>query len=217
MCQYVDLINDVVSEFVSDGKMFTAHNVTAEVRRRTKDRVQHDEVKRDVHGMFNSGEMFSYNRSLACLPGVNPQPWVYHPLSADVSLYNGQPTGSVASNLAATISQLAPVAVAPSPKTDEVFKLDTTRRLCVPAKLVRQAGFNAGHNVVVVKNPNDLELILTNSAYAATMVAVPVTEYIVDSYDNVRITLAALQKGGLNGTEFDIEGDTDKITVRQHI
>jgi hypothetical protein len=220
MCQFAGLINDVVNEFVNDSKMFTAHNVTAEVRRRTTDRVQHDEVKREVHGLFNSGTMFSYNRSLACLPGVNPQPWVYHPISADVSLYNGQPTGSclapmptpTAVNLAAATNSIS----TNGSSNSDSSKLDTTNRLCIPAKLVRQAGFRSGHNVLVLKNPNDTELVLTNAAYAATMIGVPVTEYIVDSYDNVRITLAALKKGGLDGREFDIEGDSDKITVKPH-
>jgi bifunctional DNA-binding transcriptional regulator/antitoxin component of YhaV-PrlF toxin-antitoxin module len=216
MCQHVGLIEDVVNDFVNNGQMFTAHNVTAEVRRRTKDRVAHDDVKRDVHKMFNDGAMFSYNRSLASLQNVNPQPWIYHPLNSDASQYDGKPS------VAATVA--TPVLPVPTPNSistngDETYKLDTTDRLCIPAKLVRQAGLAAGQVVIVLAMLNDKELVLTgagNAAKIASSNAVDlITSYVVDSYDNIRITRGALQKGHLSGTEFEIEGDGDKITVRE--
>jgi hypothetical protein len=219
MCQNVALINDVVNEFVNDGKMFTAYNVTTEVRKRTKDRIAHDEVKRDVHRMFNDGEMFSYNRSLAMLPGINPQPWVYHPLAADISLYNGQPTGTVTSTPpfsgVPTLIPHVPNSISTNAvASDNVFKLDTTNRLCVPAKLIRNLGLSAGDQAAVMY---DSELILTSEGKAATMTSADyITSYVVDSYDNVRLTLTALQKGRLNGTEFEIEGDLEKVTIRPH-
>jgi hypothetical protein len=199
MCQHVGLIEDVVNDFVNNGQMFTAHNVTAEVRRRTKDRVAHNDVKGDVHRMFNDGSMFSYNRSLASLSGVNPQPWVYHPLTADVSIYDGRP--SVATPVLPVANSL-----------DSTYKLDTTDRLCIPAKLVRQIGLCAGDTVYVASN--NKELILTGAGDEDPSM-VHITDYMVDSYDNIRITRNALQKGHLNGTEFEIEGDDKKITVRE--
>jgi hypothetical protein len=215
MCQHVGLIEDVVNDFVNNGQMFTAHNVTAEVRRRTKDRVAHDDVKRDVHKMFNDGAMFSYNRSLASLQNVNPQPWVYHPLTADVSLYDGKP--SVAATVAMPV--LPPIMAQPSNSisTDDNYKLDTTDRLCVPAKLVRQVGLVSGQVAILSAMLNDKELVLTTAANAAKMGASAdlITSYVVDTYDNIRITRGALQKGHLSGTEFEIEGDSEKITVRE--
>jgi len=217
MCQHVGLIEDVVNDFVNNGQMFTAHNVTAEVRRRTKDRVAHDDVKRDVHRMFNDGQMFSYNRSLASLPNVNPQPWVYHPLTADVSTYDGKP--SVAATVATPVFTMPTPVATPSNSMDSTHKLDTTDRLCVPAKLVRQAGFAAGHIVNVLAMLNDKVLVLTSAGNAAKIAASNavdhITNYVVDSYDNIRITRGAIQKGHLSGTEFEIEGDSEKITVRE--
>lgn len=217
MCMYVDLITDVVNEFAKEDMMFTAHNVTTEVRKRTQDRVFHDEVKREVHKMFSSGELNGYNRSLANLFGANPQPWVYHPLNADVALYDGKPMTDQVTNAPSQTAQVAapvqPVATI-STTDDGVYELDSTNRLCVPNALVRGAGWKKGDEVLVLSDPNTNEMLLTQNQTRAVSLY-PVTTYVVDRDDNIRITLSALQKAGLAGLEYDIQGDGDAVTVKK--
>ena len=224
MCIYVNEITTVVNEFVNDNKMFTAFDVTRELRGRVKDRVQHHEVKREVHQMFTSGQVFGYNRTLANLPGVNPQPWIYHPLAADFTTYNGNP---------AAVTPVAPSPVLPSiSSTDDdddddeddnnrVYKFDSTDRLCVPNKLIRQLGLKCGDEVhIVCTTPptNEVAIVKKNHSFPGVPphISSVFADYVVDRYDNVRITKGAFNRIGLSGVAFEIEGDSDKIMVKKY-
>src|SRR5262245_50024005 len=113
MCAYVNEIVDVVTDFVRDNKMFTAWDVTIAVRKRTQDRVQHFEVKKEVHGFFGKGGMSNYSRTLANLPNVgNTQPWIYHPTNADASLYTGTPVDAGSAPATPVVLPSLPVASA---------------------------------------------------------------------------------------------------------
>ena len=214
MCMYLNLIEDVVNEYTKDEKMFTAFDVTKEVRVRTKDRVFHDEVKKEVHKMFHNGALPGYNRSLANLANANPQPWVYHPQSVDVSKYNGSPvndTSTVADPGTTPISSISSFAGSgTNDNDDKVYKLDTTDRLCVPNKLVRQLSLKTGDTIYVYYA--NVKLTLKKDGSDGNFV----TSYQVDKDDNVRITAGTLCKCGLAGTEFDITGDAKCITVEKH-
>ncbi len=221
MCMYLNEIEDAVNEFVNADTMFTAWDVTMAVRKRSKQRVQHFEVKKEVHRMFDNGNMFSYNRTLANLPNVNPQPWIYHPLSADPSTYSGQPVSAPV----AAIATVPPVAALPAASISTIddgvdvaadgsviYKFDTTDRLCIPNKLVRQLGLKDSDPVVVFQS-DPSELVLAPSLPAG---ATPVADYHVDRYDNVRIGRATFTKVGIQGVAFEIEGDSNQIKVKKY-
>ena len=221
MCAYVNEIEDVVSEFVNADVMFTAFDVTMALRKRSKSRIQHYEVKGEVHKMFANGGMFSYNRTLANLPNVNPQPWVYHPVSADVSLYNGKPLDAKVAVLPAP-ALAAPVSSMTAVDDDDdgtdiggdgsvVYKFDTTDRLCVPNKLVRQLGLKDSDPVTVSLLTTN-EVVLTPGLPAG---ATHIADYHVDRYDNVRIGRATFTKAGISAVAFEIDGDNSKITVKK--
>jgi hypothetical protein len=224
MCAYVNEIAKMVDEFVNDEKLFTAFDVTMALRKRSKSRIQHYEVKGEVHKMFSNGGMFSYNRTLANLPNVNPQPWVYHPVSADVSLYNGKPldTKVSVSPPAPTPALAAPVSSMTAVDDDDgtdiggdgsvVYKFDTTDRLCVPNKLVRQLGLKDSDPVTVSLLTTN-EVVLTPGLPAG---ATHIADYHVDRYDNVRIGRATFTKAGISAVAFEIDGDNSKITVKKY-
>ena len=227
MCQYLNLITDSVNELMNKGSgyMFTAFDVTKAVRKQTTDKVIHEEVKKEVHKMFNNGQMPGYARNLAALslPNNVPQPWVYHPLNSDPTLYNGDPTYGVLAHAQIPTSPALPATPATPaiPATvvidsittaaDGTYEFDTTNRLCVPNSLVRQAGMKAGDDVTVLVDHNN-DLVLTQDQNLAGHL---LTTYVVDKYDNIRVTMATLQKAGINGVAFDIQGDHEKITVKK--
>lgn len=223
MCMYVAEIENVVNDFVNNGNMFTAWDVTLAVRKTVKARVQHYEVKREVHQMFDNGDMIGYNRELANLPNVNPQPWIYYPPSADPKTYTGKP---VAPTAAAALP--APTPVASMTALDDgadiggdgsiVYKWDTTDRLCIPNKLIREMGLKSGDEVeVVCTTPpgNEVSVFQKGSPAIFNNGLSQVATYMVDTYDNVRITRGALNKIGLSAVAFEIERNGDEIKVKK--
>lgn len=223
MCAYLNLIEDAVNNFVNDNKMFTAFDVTKEVRGQTQDRVYHDEVKKEVHKMFHNNRVSGYARSLASLPNANPQPWLYHPVNVNTSLYQGSPVADNAAN--APVAQAAVATPTPTAAIssvvddgddDNVYSLDTTNRLCVPNKLVRQTGLKHGDGAAVYFNGVTRQVHVLALNKAAPSMSSHLTSYVVDKDDNIRITESVLNKAGLSGTDYEITGDGDSITVQAH-
>lgn len=223
MCMYLNEIVDVVNDYVRNDKMFTAWDVTMEVRKRSKDRVQHFEVKKEVHRMFDNGSMASHNRVLANLPNINPQPWLYYPPTVDPSTYTGKPVVAVAppTSSMSTVDDDDEVDIAADGSV--VYKFDSTDRLCVPNKLVRELNLKAGDEVeVVCTTPPTSEVCVVPKNI--TFPGVPphvsscVASYVVDRYDNVRISRAALTKIGINGVAFEInrDGNNNAIKVKKY-
>jgi hypothetical protein len=227
---YVAEIENVVNDLVNSGTMFTAWDVTLACRKVVKARVQHYEVKREVHQMFDDGNMVGYNRVLANLPGVNPQPWLYYPPSADPNTYTGKPVAPAA---AAVLPAPTPIGGSMTSLDDGVdiggdgsvvYKFDTTDRLCVPNKLVRELNLKEGDEVDVVvcaSAPNgEVCVVPKNAGYPGqpphvSSVAATLT---VDRYDNVRIGRATLNKVGVGGVAFEIErdGSNNAIKVKKY-
>ena len=81
----VTVVEQVVNDKVQNGEMFTAHDVTLEVRSRGH-RAGHAEIRTAVHDYFNRGGMgVAYNRSTITVPGGTP--FLYHRLVDDPSTF----------------------------------------------------------------------------------------------------------------------------------
>lgn len=220
MCAYVNDIENVVSEFLAAEKMFTAWDVTMEVRKRSKDRVQHFEVKKEVHKIFDQGNMSGYSRTLANLQNVSPQPWIYHLSTDDPSIYDGKPTVPAAAVPTTPISSISSVddnSVADiAADGSAVYKFDTTDRLCVPNKLVREIGLKAGDEIEITAA--DLSSFFVQPKGNGPAAPSVVANYVVDRYDNVRVSRATLGKLGISGVAFEIfrEGGSNSIKVKKY-
>ena len=102
-------ILEVLGEFISDKKVFTAFDVTTETRKRTSDNVRHFEVRNIIGNEFMTNQMVGYNRELCTLDaGVKPQALVYypdskqasdHPLVEDIVVDDGDNTDSSDPNI----------------------------------------------------------------------------------------------------------------------
>ena len=77
-------IRSIVNGKVMRGEMFTAFDITKELRANGK-QVKHYEVKDVVHGMFMDGDMDDYHRNLGNVG--NPPAFIYHPQGEDVNNY----------------------------------------------------------------------------------------------------------------------------------
>lgn len=230
MCMYVNEIVDVVNDLLREETMFTAWDVTCVLRKKVKQKVQHYEVKREVHQMFEQGDFPGYARALANLPNINPQPWIYYPPSLDPNDYKGKPvTASGVAAMPAVAALPAPTASMSSVDDDTdtdiaadgsvVYKFDTTDRLCVPNKLVRDLGLKEGDEVEVVACatiPTEVCVVPKGGVYPGQPphVSSSVAKLTVDRYDNVRIGRTTLNKVGLNGVAFEIERDGSNPAIK---
>ena len=79
-------VRGVVASKVTQGQMFTAFDVTKELRS-NGNQVRHNNIKHIVHALYNQGDMQGYNRSLIDVSGTSIRPFLYHPTSADTSTY----------------------------------------------------------------------------------------------------------------------------------
>lgn len=221
MCVYLNEIEDTVKEFVNSDTMFTAWDVTVALRKRSKNNIQHYEVKKEVHQMFDQGNMTGYNRHLANLPNVNSQPWIYYSPSVDPTIYTGKPiVPTAAVVLPSPTSSMSSV-----DSTDDgsdvaadgslVYKFDTTDRLCVPNKLIRELNLKVGDEVDVVYTvPTTSEVCVVPKGGLPGLSSI--ATYVVDKYDNVRISRAALTKIGINGIAFEIERHGTAIKIKKY-
>ena len=73
-----DIVKGIVNEFISKRWSFTAYTITLEARKRGADE-PHNDLKKVVHGMFANGEMQGFTRSVANIPNVPRQPFLYQP------------------------------------------------------------------------------------------------------------------------------------------
>lgn len=202
MCDSVtrQLIENAVNNKVQNSEMFTAFDITNEVRKQSKDNINHYEVRKEVKKIFQSGGMNNYTQTIGNLPGVNPQPWVYHPFTSDASLY--QP------NIAPT-----PPAATSSSDDDEEdedeYSVDARKTLCIPAKYLREAGFASGDEAFVIAGSNNIFVTKNHNNHTQ------LSSYKVDMYGNVRVTQSILRKGGIAGSRFRVERKNNTIKVEK--
>ena len=88
------VIEAVVDEKVQKNELFTAHDITLEVRSRGH-RVGHGEVRDAVHDYYNRGKLgVAYTRSNITVPGGG-SPFLYHRSADDTSTYQNVRGGTV--------------------------------------------------------------------------------------------------------------------------
>ena len=81
------IVEDVVTEFVSKGWQFTAYNITTEAKKRgAGDR--HRNLKQVVHEMFKNDELDGYDRDLVDIKRVGAKAYLYSPSGLDADDYD---------------------------------------------------------------------------------------------------------------------------------
>lgn len=206
MSNFYNLVSDVVNNNINNKIMFTAFDVTAELRKKNKFKIMHNDVKNVVRTMFESGHMGNYQSTLGNFPNVNVQPWIYHDtLSNPLNYKNNQ--SSVPDPVAT-----APLYTSPSidnslPGDDDAYEVDARGTLCIPAKLIRNAGLNKRDKAYVHVDFLDSKLFLDKDANGAVSV------YTVDGSNNVRVTKKTLDRAGMLSTKYKIDFKDFKVIV----
>ncbi len=218
------VIESVLTDKIGKQEMFTAHDITRACRQQVgpKQRIDHNDVKTEVHGMFVRNELNGYTRSLANLPNVSgPQPFVYHPFGADTSTYGGQAIQAIATTPNSTI--VVPSSIGPATNDDGddgvnitgdgSYKVDSRQTLCVPKRLLEAVGLKTGDEAYVSADKLAGSVVVTKATPDQSVLS-PLSTYTVDKYGNVRVTQYTLMNGGVGGKLYDITGDSDKVSIR---
>jgi hypothetical protein len=215
-------INEVVTEFIRAGKMFTAFEVSLEVKKRGGEE-RHRNMREYVHEtIFRLGiERGDYSRTLMDV-GAPEQAWVYHTIASnpydyvpldrsgmDVVPAHSRPRG-VRNPLRLTPGLANPFAIPTG-----AYGTDQRGRLCVPVSLLTQLGVGPGEQVNVLCDPANEQALITKATGATS--GNPDTHYTVEGDGNVRITQGTLEKAGLDGMQcYKVEGNDAVISVRKY-
>ena len=217
-----ELVNQVVSEFVGEGKMFTAFEVSLEVKKRGGQE-RHRNMREYVHEtIFRIGiERGDYSRTLMDV-GAPEQAWVYHTVAANPYDYvpldrtgmdtvpaHARPRG-VRNPLKLTPGLSSPFAIPAG-----AYGTDQRGRLCIPVSLLTQLGVGPGQRVNVLCDPANEQAVLTKAS--GPDAGNSDTSYTVEGDGNVRLTQGTLEKATLDGLQcYRIEGNDTVISVRKY-
>lgn len=93
MCtaQNAQIVEQVIADFTSQNKPFTAYDITREARNRGADE-HHYHLKSAVHSLYSYLQSINWERTLITIPGVAVNPWLYHPDGYDTDDYINQGT-----------------------------------------------------------------------------------------------------------------------------
>lgn len=214
-------INEVVAEWIREGKMFTAFEVSLEVKRRGVHE-RHRNMREHTHeAIFHLGiQRGDYSRTLMDV-GAPEQAWVYHTIASNPYEYvpldrtdmevvpaHARPRG--VRNPVRLSAMSSPFAIPPG-----AYGTDQRGRLCIPVNLLNAIGAGPGERVNVLCDPANEQALLTKASAADA--GNPDTSYAVEGDGNVRMTQGTLEKAGLDGLQcYKIEGNDTVISVRKY-
>lgn len=218
-------IDEVVKEFVEEGRMFTAFEVSLAVKEKGV-RERHRNMRSYVHESIAEQGGQSYSRSLRDV-GAPVQAWVYHRLRDNPHEYEPlDRTGHVAATAAATrgSAAVAPAprnpkplsqasSTAPANESDGAFGTDQEGRLVIPSSMLSALGVAAGATVDMACDADNQEIRLWRPSQIATMTADSSAD--VDDDGKLRITSDDLKRADLDGMQcYRVLARGNLITIR---
>lgn len=221
-----NVIAEVVEEFTDEDQLFTAFDVSKKAQQSLKDSGQfdfashrHRAIKNDVHrqceAVVSNG---LYEKELTDV-GAPTKAFLYYPEGADPSSYVAQTRNDAAptKQIPTSAGPTTQPATAVADTDDDGDERDTGGRsgdkrgtLCVPAHLLRAAGFAANDVAYVSLDQNTIVLSKQVPAGKSEL-----THYTVDHNTNVRITKPTLERiNADNGYNF--ERANERVIVSAH-
>ena len=228
--QQMAWMEQTVRQFLDEGRMFTAYDVTIETREREGVQMRHKDVRGACHEIQvlqdavdfgyddpNTGQPVGWSKSQVSMG--NGWAFVYHPSNVDPNGYQPRQTHSPASAQASTsISAATGPSISTTPPTDSgsmgtpnsdgTYNTDYRNRLMVPTKYLRDAGLSPGDECIVVADKQNKLLLLTgdDSNLDGT---VRITTQRVERNGDLRLSSTTLKQGEFDDDKFVIE-NTDQ-------
>lgn len=144
------VVETVVDEKVQKGELFTAHDVTVDVRQRGH-RAGHTEVRDSVHDYYQRGGMgVGYSRTNITVPG-GYTPYLYHRSADDPASYSNIRGAGVTSTPSGNQQTIA--VPSPSSQTDDDDDDDGPSVVTIPSSLI--ASVSPGFVVTPINGSNN--------------------------------------------------------------
>lgn len=242
MCDQVasDKIDEVVKEWIAQGRAFTSYDVSKEVQNRFKTagtinwgEHRHSQLRdyyRNCPPLRNEVEYGDYKEQVVDV-GQGLQATLYFPTSYDVANYkplprHGGPTRTQAAPLSpvstrhsvpsltsvpASSTSTPTVRNPPSVLSDDTIKVqDKLSILRIPKSVMLAAGFIPGDEVYVVKDNDTVVLSKQDPGLAATTLAIKK----VEDRGGLRFYRSVRAKVlGMNGDTFNVKADSSQKKV----
>jgi len=225
-------VEDIVSDMLVNGFMFTAFDVTKKVRETLGKGtfVSHSDVNRLVQEKFLNGDLDPYVRDIVTIGvnGVDSNPWVYHDPNSGINLYdplwmkdNPTQTGMKGNTTVPSHVYIPSVfdvggsgAVSDGTLTFGVsdgvdtVKVTSEKRLNIPLKIVEDCGLTPNELISVSIDNNEIKLskgILTSYSHVIK----------VNRDGRIRLGNSILNKiASSNVTEFKVRSENNEIFVQ---
>jgi len=199
-------IQDIVANFVSEQRMFTAFDVTLEIRNNVGRgvNVRHAEIKNDIHKEMAQHLDGDWNKSSQDI-GASVQAFVYYHFMSDPTTYESQ-TGNKPAKPSAPTSDGTTASVASS----DAFAVDGRSRLLIPASFMQHLGVSGGDTVRVYK---ELDFILVSKEDVQLR---ELSSIQVDNHGYLYLSAKILGQGDLGDAQnFDVNAIGTTIEVKK--
>lgn len=235
------VVEDVVNEKTQAGEMFTAFDITTEIRNRSH-RVKHDEVRDLVHDYYTRGGLgIDYTRTTISVASNNQQqfvhPWLYHRLVDNPLNYQQNKLPAIfkntqANNPPVVQQQNQPITIPSNLLSSNSSNSSNSPILNKKSCRANPAGLCKARNVdargTLSVPANVLKKIGFQAGQKVYAVAVgngvSITpnqpaqstvfkKYTVDCHGQVRITQALLRRAGIPGNKYDVDSQSDKVVL----
>lgn len=204
------LVENSVQDFVGQRKAFTAYDVTKDVRTKGV-RERHNELKKEVHQIFNDGQMSDYTRALVQLPSAPGPAFLYHPPELDPNLYA---SGTATPTTVAPSPGASPVVAPAAPATTSAGQSIQTQGngfVRIPVSLVKAIGLNGGDDAVVYEDGGEVCVCSPANTPAGANAKVQK----VDPRGNVRLYSGTLSSAGIGGGTINVRQDGSRLVISE--
>ena len=225
----LSLLTDTIVQFLDEGRMFTAYDVTVETRTRENLRLRHSEVKNEIHqiqslmdavefGHDGNGATIKWNKTQTDVGNGN-WAFVYHPSHVDPNNYRSSASVSpAAASVAAPATQSSSPVISDADDSkdsggkndDGSYQTDYRNRLLVPTHFIRSIDGKPTNDIYLVCGASSLEIFSQSPASATG-----VTTQKIERNGDIRISSSTLKSAGMTGSKFVIESLSDRIKISE--
>ena len=209
----MSVINDIIEQWLDQGRAFTAYEVTLEARKQGE-KGRHKDLKNIIHldtslqDAVNFGDYLKTNVDV----GASTKAILYHPDTYDPTSYQALPKADEPSTPVQVPVTPATSVLSSGTSTPVVAKtghcLDYRNRLFIPKSYLADIGVSAGEKVSIF---NEGSLVVVRKAQDGD---VALSTLKVEKDGEIRIAQSTLVSGGLTCSQFNIEAKNNTLEIK---
>lgn len=225
-----DQLDKTIRQFLDEGRMFTAYDVTLETRKRENVNMRHSLARNDIHANSTLSDAIDFGYSAkgvttkwlkSQIPvGNGNWAFLFHPEGTDANNYvsnNSTSSSNVVNQSSVGTAALISAAVnavddsisdSGGANDDGTFSADYRNRLFIRTQFVKHLNLQAGDEVFLYAKQNTL-LVSATSIDGLNFIS----KQKIESNGDFRISGGSLRSAGLNGSKFVIETEPSLIKI----